>query len=112
MSFVNPGNDFATTRDTELVTVAQLNPDSGATITSVSSVPAVRQSIEGAPVNVGSGGQVPARLIAWAFPNTNITWTVKTRDRITDANNVTYLVDTASLDPDSGVWDVKTVKER
>lgn len=92
----DPGVDFALIVDNlESVTVTQINPDTGASVTSSSTVTAFRRAPFRHPVNVGFGGALGFEEMRWILLASDVSFVPRARDSITDSSNV--------------VWDVNQV---
>jgi len=75
------------------ITVRQLNPDSGATVATASGVYAIKRVRERQPFGSGQGGDMPADQCRFLLRADQLSFELKQRDEITDADGVVWVVD-------------------
>lgn len=89
---VDPGTDFKRwTRGLELVTVISRDPDTGATLASNASVQALRTPLTADEAGV-EGGTVGYKTVAFTLPVNDVSFTLKERDAIVDADGATWII--------------------
>ena len=88
---VDPGEDFAVVTDgLDSVSVRQINPDSGATLATSTSVSVLKRAPQRAPSSTGFGGEVGAETCRFWIEADDLSFVPRTRDQITDADSVVW----------------------
>lgn len=102
ISVPNAGTDFALVTDNlTIVSIAQIDPDSGSTLQTASSVVCLQPEESVLDLEIGQGEvgtQTSSFWIEAASVQTGGTaWTPKERDQITDAAGITWVIDSVRL---------------
>jgi hypothetical protein len=79
------------------VTVAQVDPDTGAATATVANVPALKRSRRRQPFEVAAGGELGDDECRFVFRLGALARTPKARDRVTDADGLVWVVERVAL---------------
>lgn len=113
MSFpFDPGLDlFAVADGVELVTVTQLDPDSGATLATSTDVPCLSPDYRTGSAGVG-GGEVGETTATFLLLASAIAFTPKKRDHITQVGGEEWDIDDVKVGGFSTIYTVEATRER
>lgn len=95
-TFAQIGEDFETLMPTVPVTVRSINPDTGATVTEVEGVPALKRSRRRQPFGVG-GGELGADTCRFVLRYDNLGFVPKARDEIVGSDDVVWVVESVEV---------------
>lgn len=87
-----------------LVTVAQVDPDTGAAGTTAANVPALKRKNTKAVFGVGGGGEASATVTGFRLWASYLSFAPKARDLITDADGVGWDVGDVSTEGFAGFY--------
>lgn len=96
-AFDQIGADFEELMPTVNVTVRQIDPDSQNTTTTAASVPALKRSRRRQPFAVSGNGEVGGDQCRFVFKVGRVSWVLKARDEIEEADGTVWKIDSVQL---------------
>lgn len=111
-AFALIGADFEAYMPTVNITVANINPDTGAAMTTVTDVPAMKRVRRRQPFGVGDGGELGEDKSRFVFRRSRVSWTVTTRDQITDGDGIVWSIESVEMIAFNELVAVNVVKKR